>query len=483
MPHARRLFKLYVSALLIASGVDPSFADDAVIWDLEVRSGLAYQDYESSGQSESILARSLELRLGGRMDGGWSGRFDLHHEEDLYLGGSRGGAGLSYFGDHGELELSADIGRNSSGGLSTPLIYFDPDSLESQVASSISYWTRSGRLGIGWREELFHLRGALSYRDVDYETDSEILSDRKELNARGHLGLLLPVDLRFSMDVELYDYRHPQRSSSDRDELHIESRFGRDLSWGELALLGTWEEHAPVQPDSVAYFERPNGRSGSLGLETLYFGDRGDAQLNISLDRERWDEIEDGYFRSGTGVQLELMGALHFGEEAFRPKAVLNVYSAAERFHPDEVSATELARGKERRLELGLNLSLQPRGRFPVGVNLLVEELRLESGDEDRYTLLQQQLELGWRPRPTFLLRGEFGLDHYGSRYGDIAEDDPAADDSESEMSFNGGVQIEWERGPWRLEARFHRQVYMSFLDLGEDSRDWESGLWIRWHP
>jgi hypothetical protein len=483
VPHARRLLQLSATILFFATGAGVSRADDAVVWDLEARSGLAYQDYESGDRTESILARTLELRLGGRLPNGWSGRLDFHHEEDLYLGGSRGGVGLNFFGERGELEISGDLGHNASGGLSTPLLYFDPDSLASQAASSSAYWTRFGRLGAGWRDGLFDLRGVLNYRDVDYEADSEILSDRKELSAEARLGLLLPADLRLAFDAELFCFRHPQRASSDRDELHLESRLGRDLAWGELALRGTWEEHDPAQPDSVAYFERPRGQAGSIGLETLYFGGRGDGQLNLSFEREHWEEVEDGYFRSGAGAQLELMGALRFGEDSFRPRAVLDIYAAGERFVPDESSAAELARGKERRLELGLRFSLHPQGRFPVSLNLLAEELRLESGDEDRYTLLQQQLELGWRPRPTLLLRGEVGLDHYGSRYGSAAEEDPATEDSESELSFSGGLHLEWELGPWRMEARFRRQVYVSFLDLGEDSRDWESGFWIRWHP
>ncbi len=483
MPYPRRLLLHITGALVLVAAGGPSRAEQSPVWDLEARSGLAYQDYEGSDQSESIIARSLELSLAGRLPQGWSTRIELRHEEDLYLGGSRGAVQLNYFGDRGELEASADLGRNSSGGLSTPLLYFDPDSLESQAASSATYWTRGASLGGGWREGFFSLRGALDYSVVDYEEDSEILSDRDELIMNAQLGLTLPADLRLLLDTELAGFRHPRRVSSDRDELHLTGRIGRDLPRGELAIQGTWETHDPAWPDSVAYFERPRGRAGSLGLEALYFGSLGDGQLSLRYDRETWDEIEDGYFRSGAGGQVEFNGAMRFGQDSFRPASVLDLFVVAERFVPEDPSEAGLARGEERRLELGLQFSLRPRGRFPVTVNLLAEELRLENDDEDRYTLLQQQLELGWRPIPTLLLNGEVGLDHYGSRYGDVDQSDASIEDSESEMSFSGGVGVEWEHGPWRLEARFRRQVYMSFLDLGEDSRDWESGLWIRWHP
>lgn len=474
MPRARQL--LILSVTLPALGVAPVRAADDGELDLDFRGGLAHQSYASETQSLEILARELDLRLRRDRESGWSEQAGFYFTEDLYLGSATADLGLNYFGERLELELGANLGHNSAGGLSDPLLYFDPDSLESQAAESVAYWRRSGSLGLAWRHTSWDLRTNLDYIRLDYDAGNEILSDQEELHLDGRLGLLLPAALVADLDLSLRRRRYAERVNSDRKELRLDGRLGRDLAGGELALSIAWEDHAPDNPDSVAYYERPEGWLGDLGLELLFFGDRGDWGFSVQGGRESWRELEGGYFRSGNTLDLELEGGLHLGESS------VNLFAGAGDFRPDRATAEdELSRGRETRLEGSLQYALRPRGTLPVKLGLMGEELRLESDGEDRYTLLQAELELGWRPAPTLLLSGKIELYHYGSHYGgDLLPDESA---NASEKSVNWGLGFDWERGDWQLESRILRQARYSFLDPAADSRDWESGLWIRWHP
>jgi len=479
VPHARRFPAATILLVLLIPAA--ATAEPRATWEFETLGGLSHQSYSADDLDESVLARSLELRLTRRGEGGWISRLDLAHGEDLYLGTLRGGLDLSYFGPSFELVVDTAIERYTAGRMTDPLLYFDPDSLESQAASSAAYRRSGGTAGLGWRSLGWDLRAEAEYRSLDYDEPSEILSDQRELILAGRLGLLLPAELHASLDAGYRRRRCLDRLGGDRGESELDLRLSRDLPRGELALLGTFEGHAPDHPTEVAYYERPEGESVEVGAELLLFVDRADGHVALRSGREDWQALPGAYFRSGGSIEAELAGNLRLGGEPYEPALQLDLFALVARFEPDSLTSTDdLARGRELRWELGLRGDIKPRGRFPVGVGLFLEDLRLESDLEDRYLLVRYEWELGWRARPTLCLRGTMSLDQYSSRYGDVLDGE---DETESERSLGGSLALEWEHGPWRWEARVRSQVYYSFLEPDATSRDWESGLWIRWHP
>ena len=481
MPHARCLLARTILPPLLILAAGSAVAHPSSAWDLELRSGLAHQSYDSGDLEESVLARSLELRLTRRNDGGWISGVDLAHTEDLYLGTLRGGLDISYFGPSLELMLDSSFERYTAGRLSDPLLYFDPDSLESQAASSVAYRRGGGAAGIGWRALGWDIHAGAEFRALNYDEASEILSDQWELTLDGRLGVLLPGEFHVDLEAGYRRQTYLDRPGSDRSEGDLDLRLSRDLPRGELALLGAYESHLPDHPTEVAYYERPEGGNGEVGAEMLLFMERGDGHVALRAGREEWEPLPGAYFRSGRSVEIEVAGNLRLGDEPFEPALQLDLLILGERFEPDSLATDDgLARGRELRLELGLRADLRPAGPLPIGLGLYLEDLRLDGGIEDRFVLVRYEGELGWRIRPTLSLRGTMSLDRYSSRYGDTLEGEDA---TESEHSLGGGLALEWERGAWRWEARLRSQVHYSFLEPDASSRDWESGLWIRWHP
>lgn len=480
MPHARPLGALALLLVLLpaCAGAQEAAGFD---WSPEFRGGLAWQDYADGELEERILARTLELRLVGRHPAGWSLDLGLLGGDDLYLGNRRAQLSAGFLGDELELSLHGSLERYLAGGLSEPLLYFDPDSLESEAAESTDYLLSTGGLGFGWHGQSWDARTEFDLRELDYEDESEILSDLREAKGSGRLGLGLPAGLRGELELGASLLRYPGRPGSDRDSGRLGVRLARDLSAGEIALAAEREEQRPLRPEEVAYYERPRGHEWALVAEVLHFRDRSDWLLTLRLEREDWDYLRDQYFRSGDGLELELSAGLRLGDGSSLAAPSLDLFLLAGRFDPDSIpDADALARGGERRLEGSARLALNPAGRFPVSLMLTAEQLKLSATSEDRYMLLQQTLELSWRARPGLTLRGELGVDHYGSRYGDAIAGE---EDSESELGLNGGLTLLWERGSWEWRLGFARRVYTSFLDLGGESRDREGGLWIRWRP
>ncbi len=449
-------------------------------WELAGESGLAIQHYVAGGVDESALARQLGLELSGRPAPSWHTRAALRHEASLYTEEGAGTLTLGYLGRRGECGLSLGAARSSEGGLATPLLLFDPDLVESQAAASQAAWSRRGSLDLGWRTGLGRAGISAGYLDLDYDESSAILADRRELELR--LELDAEASERLQLELELaglgVDYR--ERDTSDRSELEAALRLGRDLAVGEVALTVDVEAHAPRVPDGVAYYERPEGKTWSLGGELLLWAPSADLSLLLSAGRERWAGAADNYFHSGDHQALEVMGGLarQLGARALRMELHLDL----ERFDPDLLpSGDALRRPAEARGAAGVRLRWGPDGRFPLEADLGAEFLRQETDQVDRFRIIEERLELGWRPAPAWLASFALRAEHYLSRYGDDLAADEAAPDGE--WALGGELRAAWVRVPWRLEFHLARQEQHSFLLGSQASRNEELGLRILWHP
>ena len=444
-------------------------------WMLAGDSGLAIQHYVAGSVDESALARQLGLELSGRPAPSWNARAALRHEASLYTEEGAGNLSLGFLGRRGELGLSLGATRSGEGGLATPLLLFDPDLVESQAATSQAAWAQRGSLNLGWRTGVGRAGISAGFHDLDYDESSAILADRRELELR--LELDAEASERLHLELELaglgVDYR--ERDGSDRRELEGALRLGRDLAAGEVALRAEVEAQAPRDPEGVAYYERPEGETWSLGGELLLWAPTAELSLLLNAGRERWVGAADNYFHSGDRQALELMGGLarQLGERALRMDLGLDL----ERFDPDLLpSGDALRRPAEARSAASFRLRWDPDGRFPLEVDLGAEIVRQETDQVDHFRVINERLELGWRPTPAWLATFALRAEHYLSRYGD----DLAAD---GEWALGGELRAAWARGPWRLEFHLARQEQHSFLLGSQASRNEELGLRILWHP
>lgn len=440
-------------------------------------SGLAAESYHSDSADAETISHSLLARLALRRDDGWWSRLTLRHDAGLTLDDNGGSAGLGRFGERWDLELGATLTRSDEGALSTPLLLFDPDSLASRVADSQAYWRRGGVLRLDWHALDWSAALDADLSDLDYDEASDILADQRELRVESRLDRVLgeEADLRVGLRLggRALDYRG--RDGSDREELLGALRLARDLERAELSLSLEGERHRPRDPEAVAYYERPDGSTWTLGAEALVLGDRGDWSLRVDGGRENWTERENSYFNPGTLLRAEFLGGRPLDAGAVPARVDLSL--SAERFAPDALpSGDDLRRPRQLRLESSLRYGRDRAGRFPLTLGLLAEHLRQESSGVDHFLVLEASVEPGWRPRERWLLALALRADNYRSSYDSDAE-------SESEWGLSAALSARYSRTDWELELRLARRDYYSFLLESEASRDAEAGLRIRWHP
>ncbi len=442
-------------------------------WDLDTKLGLAYQGYHSDEIVEELLASDLEAALLGRSAGNWESGLRIAHREDLYTVSSRAIVDFDYLGESLGLDGEVLLERSEPGRLNDPLLWFDPDDLASQYAADAGYQRSGLRTGLSWSTLGWDGRLGASWSDQRYDEPSEALSDSREGRVESALGLSLPAEGRLDLDASFREETYEQRPASDEQELSFEGRASFPLgeSW-EGALLGELRHHAVRDETGIAYYERPSGRERAFGFGLDSFGaGRGELSLETLLCREEWSDY-DGYFGDGWGKDVEAMAGLSLGEDSR-----LDLFCAAAFFDPDSIQTDTwtLRRVTERRLEADLFLRHGSAGSFPIGLGVIGERLLLRGEEEDRFLLLQGELELGWRPDAARSFRVRVSLDQYQSLY--------AGEEEETEWGWSGSVEFRLERGPWELESRLERQQRYSFLEDSGPIEDWETGLEIRWHP
>ena len=418
-----------------------------------------------------MLGPAAWARLRGEFGGQWSAGLRLEHREDLYNRASSAALDLARVGSGWNLDLEGRVERHAPGALSSPLLFFDPDSLQSQAAANAEF----DRSGVSVRllrpADLWSARVELDYGSLRYDEPAGLLSDLGELRLEGGLELLLPASLRIETELALRQERYGQREASDGDwrtgraDLHLPAPAG----W-EFTLVGKAGSRAVADLEGLGYYERPGGSELAGGIALACFG-AAELSLDASAGRERWDAYE-GYFRSGDVFEIEAYEGNALGGDS-RMDLVLRV----EGFRPDSPSAEEytISRGEELRVEASLFCSLRRSSSLPIGIGLLAENLRMRGRVDDSFRLLQAEVEGDWSPRPDLKFRCALRVDRYASRL--------AGEPEELEWGIGGDLGLEAAREGWTWGLTIARRQHVSFLEEALRSEDWEAALRIRWHP
>jgi len=442
-------------------------------WDTEALVGFSHQGYESDSTRETLLAHRVEVRVLGPAGSPLAGSLRLARRADLTLDALSAAASLDHLGSRLRLALDLRAERVEPGPLTAPLLSFDPDSLTAQEAGSAAYDQAGAGLRLDWTALLWDARLAADWSRLAYDEPSSDLSDTRELDLEAAGGVALGELTRLELDVDIRETLYDQRRASDGQELAAALRLSRPLGerWS-LAVAGELSWRAVRDVDSLATYERPDGRRRRLGVEADWLGE-GWRELALALDweREEWRDYP-GYFGDGASLALSLQASWPLGGGGR-----LEGWFEAAAFDPDTLSGDVwiLRRGEERRLEGGLWWRHGEGGRWLLVLGLMAEDLSLRDVGEDRFRLLRGEVELGWRPRDALRASARLGLDSYASRY--------AGGGDETELGLEGSLELGWSPRPWECVLRLARERRHSFLEDVASSEDWETGLELRWHP
>ncbi|MBN2172359.1 MAG: hypothetical protein JW819_13650 [Candidatus Krumholzibacteriota bacterium] len=466
---ALRIAGLLLAVALLAA--TPAAA--AVPWNTDAIVAFSHQGYESDSTREALLAHRVEVSVDGPVGAPLTGALRLAQRADLTLEALSAAAGLDYLGTRLGLSLDLQADRVEPGPLTAPLLSFDPDSLTGQEAGSAAYEQAGAGLRLDWTAALWDARLAADWRRLAYDEPTRDLSDARELDLATAGGLALGELLRLELDLGFLETLYDQRRESDGQELAATLRLARPLGdrW-RLAVEGELAWRAVRNVDSLATYERPDGRRRRLGFQADWLGDAW-RELAVSLDWEQEDWRDyPGYFVDGVSLALSLQGAWPLGGDGR-----LEGWLEASVYDPDSLSgeAWILRRGEERRLEGGLWWRRGEEGRWPLVLGLMAEDLSLRDDGEDRFRLLRGEIELGWRPRAALRTGARLGLDSYTSRY--------AGGEDGTELGLESSLELTWSPHPWECVLRLARERRHSFLADVASSDDWEAGLELRWHP
>ncbi len=459
---------MLVLGLLLAA---PAAAQGTVRWATEAEFALRYQNYEMGETAESVLAPKAKAGLRAEFDDNLTGALRFEHREDLYNLASSAALGLERFGSGWDFDMEARLERHSPGKLSSPLLFFDPDSLESQSAADADYNRSSFVARLRRPADRWSARLEFEAASTRYDRPAGTLSDIDALRGESGLEILLPAEFRLESELVFERERYGQRAASDADVLALRASLHLPAppNW-ELALRGRSETRDVEELDGLSYYERPGGGEIAGGFGLAWFG-AAELSLDAFVGSEDWDEY-DGYYTGGATWEIEAFEGNAIGEDS-RMDLLLRI----EGFHPDSLSLDDytLSRGEEQRWEASLFCQLRRSSVLPLGVGLLAESLRLRGAEEDHFELLQAEAEAGWSPRSQLALRFALRVDRYSSRLGSEPE--------ELEWGIGGDLSLEGDRGSWTWIAELPRRQHVSFLEEAIRSEDWEAGLRIRWHP
>ncbi len=440
-------------------------------WEGEISTG--YQSYRSDSLSADSVTGLISVRLSQIALASLEAGLELSAREDLYDRVT--GAGMDLRGGKGTWNWDAGLAlsKREPGELSLPLLSFDPEAMlliEEQEQSSqtlilhgdLSRTADFHALRMGWH------RSQLRYPEPD-----SVSSDRDENGIDAELSLYLPASLEAGIRLRLDDLSFMQRSGSDRGTRAVTLSLGRFLgdAWS-LRAEADWERHSVRDAHELNSYERPGGDLQSLVFAADRFGSGTDVSSRLEWIRENWDDYE-GYYRPGKGWESEVVLYL-----ALPRNTRLELLGGLSTFDPDEdpTESWTLDRGRERRLEGSAQLAFLSETSTPMELTLLGEESRLGAEGDDRFRVLQAQLNLRWILRSNLELGLRLSLDEYQSLY--------EGEEAQRDLGSSGSLRLEWRPADaWRLTLDAGRSQRYSFLESGEVIEDWSLALGLRRSP
>ncbi len=444
----------------------------ATEWSTKGEFALLFQSYSSSSFDEELFAPEAGADIRAEFTDNWSGSLRFGHREDLFSRYSSAALDCRRFGSGLEIDIDGRLERHAPGQLSSPLLYFDPDSLQSQVAKDADFGRSALGLRIAHPGDTWSSRLTCDLRALRYDAPRDYLSDQESLSLGFGINGFLPASLQADAEFSYLSERYEQRSANDGDELSLRGTLSLALRQGwELAALGRIGAREISDPDSISIYERPGGSDAAAGFRCERFAASADFSIELLAGRESWDAY-DGYYNDGDTFELA-----SYISHALSATSRMDLLVEFSRFDPDSLPQDDwtLRRGDERRWEADLFVNFRRGESLPLSFGLIYETLRMRGAVEDRFQLVQTEAEARWNPTARLGLRCALRLDRYGSRLGD--------DEEEVEWGVSGDFGVELARGDWSFSLDLHRRQHVSFLEETERIEDWESALRIRWHP
>lgn len=445
----------------------------ALAGDLDARVSTGWQSNRSSLQEVEGRLLGFELRVDALLPGDLGLDLDLGGGEDLSVSRRQAGGAIDWAGLWLDCRAEAAVAEYHPGKWSLPLYSFDPESLLILEQATQKQLRREWSLQGGFLGDFHESRLSVSREELAFESPDSLYSDRAELQLMIEGALFFEKDWLLEYEAELLKGEFLHRGAADFQEKGILIRGSRpgDRDWS-LELECDFRHREVRDAESLSSYEQPGGQIAKLELVYDLIRQSGfEANANVSLIREDWDEYE-GYYRDGDGFLAELFLS-HSPGSAVRMEA----FFSQEGFDPDQQESAFwiLRRSREREREIEFSLRWLPERPLSLSTGLMAEESRMLDEEEDRFISLHWQGTASYESAHLGLFSLSLSLDDYQSRYGE----DPV--EREQGLSWSASWKRKWKSTSFLASARRSRSY--SFLESAglientELSLEWRQSL------